>query len=175
MAKSGQSHPLIKTLWTSFAARDGDFVLAEVADAWPGICRAVGVAELAAEERFRSVGRRLKNREPLLEILRARFAQWTVGECVHRLRAEGVLAAPVQNYEQVAADADVRANGYVREIDLPGKGPIDTIGPFLHFSATAPAVRCGAPELAAHTSEILAELGYDAAEIDRLRSDGAIA
>ncbi|MGH7856531.1 MAG: CaiB/BaiF CoA transferase family protein, partial [Candidatus Binatia bacterium] len=97
--RGGRSHPLIKTLWQSFSARDGSFVLAEVKDSWAGTCRAIGKPELATDGRFDRVGRRLKNRTALIAILDEAFARWTVAECVERLRGEGVLAAPVRTYE----------------------------------------------------------------------------
>ena len=173
--RGGRSHPLIKTLWQSFAASDGDFVVAEVKDSWAGICRVIGRPELAAEERFRSVGRRLKHRGALLEILEAAFRRDKVSQWVERLRAEGVLAAPVRSYEDIARDEDTRADGYLRTLDHPTKGRIDTPGPFLHFSETPPAVRRCAPAVGEHTTEILGECGYSASEIEALREEGTIA
>jgi CoA:oxalate CoA-transferase len=173
--RGGRSHPLVKTLWQSFTASDGDFVVAEVKDSWSGVCRAVGRPELADDERFRSVGRRLKNRRALLEILGNEFRKAPVLQCVERLRAEGVLAAPVRGYQDIARDDDTRVDGYIRSVDHPTKGRIDTPGPFLHFSETPPAIRRAAPALGEHTTEILAECGYEAGEIERLRGAGTIA
>lgn len=173
-ARAGRSHPLIKTLWTSFAARDGDIVVAEVKDSWGGICRGIGRPELETDERFRSVGRRLKNRSALMEILCSIFREWTMADSIRRLRAEGVLAAPVKSYEEIAADADVRANGYIRRLDHPTKGPMETPGPFLQFSETPAEIRGAAPEMGAQGNEILVELGYTAAEIEQLRRDGVL-
>lgn len=172
--RAGRSHPLVKTLWQSFEAADGAFVLAEVSDAWPGICRAVGRPELVEDERFRSLGRRLKNRRELLELLQQAFASRTVAECVERLRAEGVLAAPVRGYRELAADPDLRANGYVRTLEHPGKGTLEVLGPFLHFFDTPAELRGPAPALGAHSDEILGEAGYTPGEIARLREIGAI-
>lgn len=46
----------------------------------------------------------------------------------------------------------------------------------MKFSATPGAVTCAAPVLGEHTYEVLAEVGYSHAEIDRLvREGGAIA
>ncbi len=173
--RGGRSHPLVKTLWQTFAASDGDFVVAEVKDSWSGICRVIGHPELADDERFRSVGRRLKHRRALLDVLEAAFRKAPVAQCVQRLRAEGVLAAPVRSYQDIARDEDTRIDGYIRSVDHPTKGRIDTPGPFLHFSETPPAIRRAAPALGEHTTEILAECGYDAGEIERLRGAGAIA
>ena len=172
-ARSGRSHPLIKTLWQSFTAADGDLVIAEVKDSWTGICRAIGRPELAADERFRSVGRRLKHRTALLEILEAALRTETVSEWVRRLRAEGVLAAPVRGYQEIAGDADSRADGYIRRLDYPEKGGIETPGPFLHFSETPPDVRAGAPRVGQHSEEILREIGYTADEVERLLAERA--
>ena len=172
--RGGRSHPLIKTLWQSFSANDGDFVVAEVKDSWTGICRAIGRPELAGEERFRSVGRRLKNRGALVEILDGAFRTATVAEWVRRLRAEGVLAAPVRSYDDIARDDDARMNGYIRPLDHPVKGRIETPGPFLRFSDTPAEVRGAAPVTGAHTHEVLLEHGYTAAEIEALRSAGIL-
>jgi len=173
--RAGRSHPLVKTLWQTFAASDGDFVVAEVKDSWRGICRAVGRPDLADDERFHSVGRRLKHRRALLDILEAAFRELPVAQCVQRLRAEGVLAAPVRSYQDIARDDDTRVDGYIRSVEHPGKGRIDTPGPFLHFSETPPSIRRAAPALGEHTTQILAECGYEAGEIERLRGAGAIA
>jgi crotonobetainyl-CoA:carnitine CoA-transferase CaiB-like acyl-CoA transferase len=94
---------------------------------------------------------------------------------VRRLRAEGVLAAPVRSYADIAADPDTLANGYLRRLAHPKKGTIVTPGPFLHFSATPPEIRAAAPELGEHTLAVLREAGYGDRDIDELRSGGAIA
>jgi len=172
-ARGGRSHPLIKTLWQSFTAADGDLVIAEVKDSWTGICRAIGRPELASEERFRSVGRRLKHRGALLEVLEAALRTGPVAEWVKRLRAEGVLAAPVRGYEDIARDADSRDDGYIRRLEHPDKGEIETPGPFLHFSETPPQVRGCAPRVGQHSAEILRELGYGTDAIERLCAEGA--
>src|SRR5207247_1080649 len=87
-----------------------------------------GRGQLVPDERFRSVGRRLKHRTALLEILEAALRTETVSEWVRRLRAEGVLAAPVRGYQEIAGDADSRADGYIRRLDHPEKGEIETPG-----------------------------------------------
>jgi crotonobetainyl-CoA:carnitine CoA-transferase CaiB-like acyl-CoA transferase len=173
--RSGRSHPLVKTLWQGFRGSDGDFVIAEVSDSWPGICRAIDRPELAGEERFRSLGRRLKHRRALLDVLEGVFPTAPAAEWIRRLRAEGVLAAPVRSYADVATDPDTFANGYLRRLRHPKKGSIVTPGPFLHFSATPAEIRAVAPEVGEHTRAVLREAGYDDPEIDSLRSEGAIA
>ena len=47
--------------------------------------------------------------------------------------------------------------------------------PPLTFSDTPATVRRGPPAAGAHTREVLAELGYDDAEIDALLEAGAVA
>jgi len=173
-SRVGPSHPLIKTLWQSFRASDGDFVLAEVKDSWAGLCRALGRNDLAADERFRSAGRRLKHRAALLAEIEPEFTKDTVGGWVARLRAEGVLAAPVRTYADLAADADLRADGYIRRIVHPDKGEIDVAGPYLHFSADPAEIHRPPPAVGEHTDEILREVGYDAPAIAALRSQAII-
>jgi crotonobetainyl-CoA:carnitine CoA-transferase CaiB-like acyl-CoA transferase len=174
-ARAGPSHPLIKTLWQSFRASDGDFVLAEVKDSWSGLCRALGRKDLAADERFRSTGRRLKHRAALLAEIEPEFVKDTVAGWVARLRAEGVLAAPVRTYADLATDPDLRADGYVRTMVHPQKGEIPVSGPFLHFSEEPAEMLRPAPAVGEHSDEILAEAGYDSGAIASLRLEGVIA
>jgi formyl-CoA transferase len=47
-------------------------------------------------------------------------------------------------------------------------------GPAAKFSRTPTRVRTGAAALGAHTDEVLAELGYDAARRRRLRDEGVV-
>jgi crotonobetainyl-CoA:carnitine CoA-transferase CaiB-like acyl-CoA transferase len=53
--------------------------------------------------------------------------------------------------------------------------PIDVLRPPLTFSDTPASVRRGVPAAGAHTREVLAEIGYDADEVDELIAAGAAA
>src|SRR3546814_18655538 len=71
-------------------------------------------------------------------------------------------------------DPQTLAREMVVELDHPRAGRVKTIGLPVKFSATPGGARAPAPLYGQHTRAVLAEYGYDAAEIDRLIAEGAI-
>jgi len=60
------------------------------------------------------------------------------------------------------------------EVDHPRAGRIKTIGFPVKMGRTPCAVSLPPPCLGQHTDEILNQLGYAQADIDRLRRDGVV-
>jgi crotonobetainyl-CoA:carnitine CoA-transferase CaiB-like acyl-CoA transferase len=59
-------------------------------------------------------------------------------------------------------------------MDHPVAGRVRAPGIPVRMSATPPTVRRHPPVLGEHTDEVLAEIGYSAPEIAKLRKDGAV-
>jgi crotonobetainyl-CoA:carnitine CoA-transferase CaiB-like acyl-CoA transferase len=76
-----------------------------------------------------------------------------------RFGAEGVPAGPVLARETVQADAQVRANGLVQDVEQPGLGPLTMLGGVFRVDGEDPAATRPAPELGADTEALLAEIG----------------
>ena len=76
------------------------------------------------------------------------------------------------DYADVLADPQVQHNGSLVSYDHPTEGRVTTPGFPYQFSATPPEVYRGAPLTGEQTREILAELGYDGAAVDRLAAGG---
>jgi crotonobetainyl-CoA:carnitine CoA-transferase CaiB-like acyl-CoA transferase len=85
-----------------------------------------------------------------------------------------VTFGAVRGPEEVVNDPQLRANDIVVPLQGAGGKLTSTISsPIqLHGVEKVPAKR--APELGEHNDEILSELGFDAKDIDGLRSSGAI-
>jgi CoA:oxalate CoA-transferase len=159
-----------------YECRDGRWVMIVCTDQkfWPRLCRALHLEELIDDERFaRGLGRWL-NREELQRILEAQFKTQDSAYWLARLEAEDVPSALVRSYAEVAEDEQSWANGYLAETEHPRFGRQRVVGPHIQLSATPARLSRPAPELGAHTLEVLREFGFAEAELRRLLDAGVI-
>jgi crotonobetainyl-CoA:carnitine CoA-transferase CaiB-like acyl-CoA transferase len=80
----------------------------------------------------------------------------------------------VQTRFQVIKAAQVEALKAVVEFDHPKAGRLRQMRNAARFEGTPAQIRRAAPALGEHSAELLAEVGYSAAEIAGLRADGVI-
>ena len=138
---------------------------------WPGVTRAIGRPELAEDERFRSMGRILKNRHEVLAILDEAFATEPMAVWAERFAAEDIWWDPVQTLEEVVTDPLVLASGAFLPVEDSDRRTVATP---VDFPASPMLSAPRAPEAGEHTEEVLLELGWDWAGITDLRDRGVI-
>lgn len=113
------------------------------------------------------------------EVISERMSRW----CATRSNAEAITAlgeakipcGPVLSPQQALDHPQTAALGFYQPLDYPGlpkPAPVSAVP--LRMSVTASGIRHRAPTVGEHTEEILGELGYDAAQIARLREARAI-
>jgi crotonobetainyl-CoA:carnitine CoA-transferase CaiB-like acyl-CoA transferase len=160
----------------AFAAADGFInVVILNPDQYEKFCRALGDETLAADSRFATNEARVAHHPEFKARVEQALAQRTVGEWVERMIAAGLAAGPIYEFDQVFEDPQVRRMGMVREVEQPGLGTVRMLGFPFAIGGERPRVRRPAPRLGQHTREVLAELGLEAAEIQRLADLGALA
>jgi 2-methylfumaryl-CoA isomerase len=151
---------------------------------WSGLVKATGTGE-EMEALGRRLGRDLAQegerwaaRKEIGEILAPWFAARRVPEIAEALDANGVTWSVFRSFaEALAEDPDLSTdNPMFAEIDQPGIGPLLTPGSPLDFTALARQTPAPAPELGAHTDQILAEvMGLPDREIGKLHDQGIVA
>ena len=102
------------------------------------------------------------------------FAGFACADLLASFTEAGIPCAPVNSYEDVARDPQVRANGYIVEVEHPHLGTIGEIGMPMRFGGNTPPPCRAAPELGQNTEEVLLEFGLTWDEIVDLREKGAI-
>ena len=112
---------------------------------WVTFCEAAGRPDLASRHAPEA------DQRPVLAEMRALFATRTRAEWLDLLAGHDVCLTPVNSPSEALSDPHARARGAVRD-----DGFMRTIR--APFSAAAPALS-PAPDLGAHTDEILASLG----------------
>jgi crotonobetainyl-CoA:carnitine CoA-transferase CaiB-like acyl-CoA transferase len=105
---------------------------------------------------------------------RAAFLARDRDELVTDLHAAGHGAEPIVAPHERFDHPQLRATGSAVEIVDPEVGPMTQVGVTLFLDATPGDVKGPQPPAGAHTSEVLAALGHDEAEIASLRAKGVI-
>ena len=85
----------------------------------------------------------------------------------------GLPVAPVQTFVEAAQDTHVLERDMLQKTDMQGVD-VPITGPAAKFSRTPTRVRTAAPDLGQHTDEILAEIGMDAGDREKLKSAGIV-
>ena len=115
---------------------------------------------------------KMVNRDKLHTIIEARLVLDTTEHWIEKFRSVGIWCAKVNTYEDLPKDPQIIHNGIIKEIDHPVAGKFKAIGTPIEFSETPPTIRRTPPALGEHNDEILRELGYGQADIDRFRKAG---
>ena len=141
---------------------------------WERIARLVGVPELIADPRFVDNSARMANRSALTELLAEHLRARPTRDWLRDLDAAGIPAGPIQSIAEMAADPQTLARAMVVELEHPVAGRTRTLGVPLKLSATPGTLRRPAPTFGQHTREVLREHGFEEAEIEALRVEGAV-
>jgi crotonobetainyl-CoA:carnitine CoA-transferase CaiB-like acyl-CoA transferase len=115
--------------------------------------------------------------ERMADALAEACSTWDATTLADRLRSVGVAAAvpvPATFHHALLNDATERAMGRVVEVPDGRGGVVRELGCLLRCTDAQTAAHRAAPELGAHSAEILERFGYDGREISELRSSDAI-
>ena len=157
-AKHGSAFPHIAP-YQVFRTADGEVMLAVANDRlWADVRERL---DLPADERFATNAGRVRHRDALAERIQGRLVEQPTAVWLDRLA--GIPVAPVQSVREAAQHPQTRALGIVREL-----GGRARLAEPLRVDGERVAPGAPAPRLGEHTREVLAELGYSAAERDEL-------
>ncbi len=172
--RRGNAHPNIVP-YETFGTADGIIAVAVGSERqWTRLCDALGTPELAADPRFVTNGDRVEHRDALIPLLAARFATDTSAAWLARLDDAEVPVGPLLDALEAFASPQARAVEARVPMTHPALGSVDQVRSPFDFAATPTSIRTPPPLLGEHSSEILAELGYDAAAIEALRVEGVV-
>ncbi len=159
-----------------YPCRDGKAVClsASVQSVAERLFHAIGRPELIADPRFATNEARVRNDDLLDPVIAAFIAELTQSEALAHFSAADVTVGPVLDI------ADLVQHPYVVEREILSSFPDPEIGsmPMHHVSprleGTPGSIHSPAPDLGAHTVEVLAGIGRGAAAVAALRERGVV-
>ena len=146
-AAMGSQHPNIVP-YQAFHASDRSFILAAGNDrSFARTCEVVGHAGWANDERFITNEARVRNRDVLVPLLAAAFAERPADDWLTSLGDADVPCAPIRSMDEVFASPEGAA--LVHEINDPSRGlTLRLVKNPLRFDGHAPSTRMAPPLLA---------------------------
>ncbi|RZB14388.1 CoA transferase [Streptomyces sp. F001] len=171
----GTQHATIAPYGT-YTAADGKEVLFSIQNEreWAALCEQfLRRPDLVDDPRFATGSARVAHRTELNAIVAERFRESGSGEVRKLLDEAGIANSEVNDVEEFLAHPVLSARDRWRDIPLPGGTRVPALLPPVDLAGTT-ARMDAVPAAGEHTDRILAELGYDAADIEALRVDQVI-
>jgi crotonobetainyl-CoA:carnitine CoA-transferase CaiB-like acyl-CoA transferase len=172
----GTAHPQVAP-YQSFESTDGHFMIAVGNDdQFRRLCDAVGLPQLATDERFKENAGRVGNREELAGLLADVFRTESRAHWLEVVSGVGVTVTPVNTLAEVFEDPQTEARSSLWEVDHPTIGKVRLLASALQHMSRTPAAPGGHPPLLGeHTREVLRDaLGVSDDGISELIEAGVV-
>jgi formyl-CoA transferase len=170
----GNDHPTSMPT-SAYATADGHINVAAAGNRmWRIVCEAIGRMELVEHPDFKNAEDRAKNRKALNEVMGKALATKSSAEWVEIFNKAGVPCGPIYRMDQVFADPQVKHMQAAAEVSHPRLGKLRLINQPVKLSRTPAKLVSATPERGQHTEEVLLEMGFDASQVKKLKSEGII-
>ena len=159
----------------AYTAKDGREVLFSVQNdvEWRTFCAEfLEDPSVADDPRFSTSSARVTNRAELDVLIAAAYASRSSDEVTALLDRLRIANAPINEVADFLKHPVLAERDRWREVATPG-GPISALLPPVDLMGTEPLMGA-VPALGAHTDQLLAELGFDAATRERFHADGVV-
>ena len=143
---------------------------------WELLARHLGRDDLLADPLYATREDRKAHRLRLKAALETVLTTRTATEWADALNTLGVPAGPVLSLPDILAHPQVQGRDFLGHFDdVPGLDqPVDVVRMGAMIDGTRPAVSTPPPSLGQDTDAVLADLGYDGAQIAQMREKGVI-
>jgi len=173
--KCGSGHESLCP-YQAFEASDGPVLIGVANDnLWRKFCAIAGLEDIVDDPRFATNAIRAGNRAETVARVQAAVEKRPVAFWDDELAKAGVPCAPINNLTQLLAHPHSEASGVIVDYEHPIAGPTRTIAQPIIYNDEAREAGEAPPAYGQHTDEVLAEFGYSAADIAKLRESAAIA
>lgn len=173
--RSGSSLPGISPSNTYACFDDQYVVIAGNGDAiFRRLMMAIARPDLAEDAQLAHNDGRVKHNHMLDQVIGAWTAERTLQTVLEVLGAAEVPCGSVYTAADIFEDIHYRARGMIHTDTLPDGTPINVPGIVPKLSETPGQTRWLGPVLGEHTREVLASIGIDGDEFDRLAAAGVV-
>ena len=168
--RQGNTHPNIVP-YQPFAASDQPIIIAVGNDRqFARLAEMCGHPEWVGDERFASNGARVANREAMVGLVSESIRQKPAAEWLDQLETAGIPAGPINRISQALEDVQAQHREMVRTI-----AGTPLVGSPIRIDAQRADSDLPPPALGEHTDQVLASLGIEHDEVERLKSEDVVA
>ncbi|HET6941419.1 MAG TPA: CaiB/BaiF CoA-transferase family protein [Sphingomicrobium sp.] len=168
--RQGNTHPNIVP-YQPFEAADKPLVIAIGNDRqFAKLAELCGHSEWVSDDRFLNNGARVANRSEMVRLVSECIRKKSASEWFAQLEAAGIPAGPINTIIQALSDVQAQHRQTVRTL-----AGMPTVGSPVRIDGDRADSDLPPPGLGEHTAEVLAALNVDAAQVDRLKSEGVVA
>lgn len=174
-ARMGNGH-FVHVPYNAYPTSDGHVIIACIGDAFfERFLDVLDLPELRKPE-YRKQPGRYADKDRIDDLIAAETRGNTTAHWLARLQQARIPCGPVNDFAQSLGDPQVQARDMVVPVTLRTGETLKMPGNPVKLSETATSAYAAPPALGEHTQSVLAEvLRYDAARIDALRAQGAVA
>ncbi len=158
-----------------FECADGHVIIAAGNDGqYQRLCAVGGQPELATDARFSVNPQRVRNRDALIPLLAAMVKKKTKSAWISELEAANVPCGPINTLKDTFENEQVVARKMRFDLPHSTAGSVPMVRNPIQYSATQLEYHMPPPLLGQHTRDVLGKLGYSAAQIEQLASQGIL-
>ena len=140
---------------------------------WQTLVEVIERPELKDDQRFSSLGHRIKHRAALTAEINRALASYTAEYWIDTLNHAGIPSGPILTIEELFNHPQIAAREMLLRLSHPVRGEIMTTGLGVKLSES-PGHVSRPPLLGEHTAEVLAARGFSDEELSRLRKANTI-